>query len=122
MCNFRKQALPITTRASGLAGRRLMSQVILAVFRLSVIGNSPWKVRTLQLDAAPGAGLWKLAPLRRFTALVLMLRDAGQLNLDDPIEKYLPEFKIKATVNLIHAWQHPDGNLLLQRSWLAGGY
>lgn len=32
-----------------------------------------------------------------FTALMLMqLRDAGKLNLDDPIEKYLPEFKIKS--------------------------
>lgn len=32
-----------------------------------------------------------------FTALMLMqMRDAGKLNLDDPIEKYLPEFKIKS--------------------------
>ena len=32
-----------------------------------------------------------------FTALAVMqLRDAGKLNLDDPIEKYLPEFKIKS--------------------------
>jgi len=32
-----------------------------------------------------------------FTALMLMqLRDAGKLQLDDPIEKYLPEFKIKS--------------------------
>lgn len=32
-----------------------------------------------------------------FTALMLMqLRDAGYLSLDDPIEKYLPEFKIKS--------------------------
>ena len=32
-----------------------------------------------------------------FTALMLMqLRDAGKLSLDDPIEKYLPEFKIKS--------------------------
>src|SRR5215207_726529 len=32
-----------------------------------------------------------------FTALMLMqLRDAGKLTLDDPIEKYLPEFKIKS--------------------------
>jgi len=32
-----------------------------------------------------------------FTAVMLMqLRDAGKLNLDDPIEKYLPEFKIKS--------------------------
>ena len=32
-----------------------------------------------------------------FTATALMqLRDAGKLNLDDPIEKYLPEFKIKS--------------------------
>ena len=32
-----------------------------------------------------------------FTALMLMqLRDAGKLYLDDPIEKYLPEFKIKS--------------------------
>jgi CubicO group peptidase (beta-lactamase class C family) len=32
-----------------------------------------------------------------FTALMLMqLRDAGKLNLDDPIEKYLPQFKIKS--------------------------
>ena len=34
---------------------------------------------------------------KMFTALMLMqLRDAGKLNLDDPIEKYLPEFKIKS--------------------------
>ncbi len=32
-----------------------------------------------------------------FTALMLMqLRDAGKLQLDDPIETYLPEFKIKS--------------------------
>ena len=34
---------------------------------------------------------------KAFTALMLMqLRDAGKLHLDDPIEKYLPEFKIKS--------------------------
>ena len=34
---------------------------------------------------------------KAFTALALMqLRDAGKLQLDDPIEKYLPEFKIKS--------------------------
>ena len=34
---------------------------------------------------------------KSFTALMLMqLRDAGKLHLDDPIEKYLPEFKIKS--------------------------
>jgi CubicO group peptidase (beta-lactamase class C family) len=32
-----------------------------------------------------------------FTATMLMqLRDAGKLQLDDPIEKYLPEFKVKS--------------------------
>ena len=34
---------------------------------------------------------------KAFTAVMLMqLRDAGKLQLDDPIEKYLPEFKIKS--------------------------
>lgn len=34
---------------------------------------------------------------KAFTALMLMqLRDAGKLHVDDPIEKYLPEFKIKS--------------------------
>lgn len=34
---------------------------------------------------------------KAFTALMLMqLRDAGKLHLDDPIEKHLPEFKIKS--------------------------
>jgi CubicO group peptidase (beta-lactamase class C family) len=34
---------------------------------------------------------------KAFTALMLMqLRDEGKLHLDDPIEKYLPEFKIKS--------------------------
>src|SRR6185436_10914379 len=34
---------------------------------------------------------------KAFTALMLMqLRDDGKLHLDDPIEKYLPEFKIKS--------------------------
>ena len=33
-----------------------------------------------------------------FTDTMLMqLRDAGKLNLDDPIEKYLPEFRLKST-------------------------
>ena len=33
-----------------------------------------------------------------FNAVMLMqLRDAGKLNLDDPIEKYLPEFKMKSS-------------------------
>ena len=34
---------------------------------------------------------------KAFTALMLMqLSEAGKLHLDDPIEKYLPEFKIKS--------------------------
>ena len=33
-----------------------------------------------------------------FNAVMLMkLRDAGKLSLDDPIEKYLPEFKIRSS-------------------------
>ncbi len=33
-----------------------------------------------------------------FNAVMLMkLRDAGRLSLDDPIEKYLPEFKVKSS-------------------------
>ena len=33
-----------------------------------------------------------------FNAVMLMqLRDAGKLNLDDPIEKYLPEFKMRSS-------------------------
>src|SRR5204863_5112408 len=43
----------------------------------------------------PSIGFGSVTKL--FTALMLMqLRDAGKLNLDDPIEKYLPEFKIKS--------------------------
>jgi len=42
--------------------------------------------------------VYRLASVTKpFTALMLMqLRDAGKLHLDDPIEKYLPEFKIKS--------------------------
>ena len=30
------------------------------------------------------------------STMMMLLRDAGKLNLDDPLEKYLPEFKIKS--------------------------
>jgi CubicO group peptidase (beta-lactamase class C family) len=42
--------------------------------------------------------VYRLASVTKvFTALALMqLRDAGKLHLDDPIEKYLPELKIKS--------------------------
>jgi CubicO group peptidase (beta-lactamase class C family) len=40
--------------------------------------------------------IYRVASISKlFTATMLMqLRDAGKLNLDDPIEKYLPEFKV----------------------------
>lgn len=31
------------------------------------------------------------------STMMMMLRDAGKLNLDDPLEKYAPEFKIKSS-------------------------
>ena len=43
--------------------------------------------------------IYRIASITKlFTATMLMhLRDAGKLNLDDPIEKYLPQFKIKSS-------------------------
>lgn len=43
--------------------------------------------------------VYRIASITKlFTATMLMkLRDAGRLSLDDPIEKYLPEFKIKSS-------------------------
>lgn len=48
--------------------------------------------------AADSATVYRVGSITKvFTALMLMqLRDAGKLSLDDPIEKYLPEFKIKS--------------------------
>ncbi len=42
--------------------------------------------------------VYRIASITKlFTATMLMhLRDAGKLNLDDPLEKYLPQFKIKS--------------------------
>src|SRR5262245_31043893 len=50
-----------------------------------------------QIPADPQT-VYRLASVTKsFTALMLMqLRDEGKLHLDDPIEKYLPEFKIKS--------------------------
>lgn len=47
---------------------------------------------------ADSATVYRVGSITKvFTALMLMqLRDAGKLSLDDPIEKYLPEFKIKS--------------------------
>jgi CubicO group peptidase (beta-lactamase class C family) len=43
--------------------------------------------------------IYRVASITKlFTATMLMqLRDAGKLSLDDPIEKYLPEFQIKSS-------------------------
>ncbi|MEO8393175.1 MAG: serine hydrolase domain-containing protein, partial [Chloroflexota bacterium] len=30
------------------------------------------------------------------STMMMLLRDAGKVNLDDPVEKYLPEFRIKS--------------------------
>ncbi len=42
--------------------------------------------------------VYRIASITKlFTSTMMMLlRDAGQVNLDDPIEKYLPEFKIRS--------------------------
>lgn len=42
--------------------------------------------------------VYRIASITKlFTSTMLMqLRDAGKLNLDDPLEKYLPQFKIKS--------------------------
>src|SRR5215467_10417551 len=47
---------------------------------------------------ATAATVYRIGSITKlFTALMLMqLRDAGKLNLDDPIEKYVPEFQIKS--------------------------
>ena len=47
---------------------------------------------------ADSATVYRVGSITKvFTALMLMqLRDAGKVSLDDPIEKYLPEFKIKS--------------------------
>src|SRR3954467_7565827 len=31
------------------------------------------------------------------STMMMLLRDAGKVNLDDPVEKYLPEFKIRSS-------------------------
>jgi len=49
--------------------------------------------------------IYRIASITKlFTSTMLMqLRDAGKLSLDDPIEKFLPEFKIKSS----HIDAHP---------------
>ncbi|OAI48125.1 hypothetical protein AYO44_08005 [Planctomycetaceae bacterium SCGC AG-212-F19] len=49
-----------------------------------------------KIPAAPGT-IYRIASISKlFTAVAIMqLRDQGKLRLDDPIEKYLPWFKIK---------------------------
>lgn len=43
--------------------------------------------------------VYRIASITKlFTATMLMhLRDAGKLNLDDPLEKYVPQFKLKSS-------------------------
>jgi CubicO group peptidase (beta-lactamase class C family) len=49
--------------------------------------------------AADERTVYRIASITKlFTSTMLMrLRDAGKLSLDDPLEKYLPQFKIKST-------------------------
>ncbi len=49
--------------------------------------------------AADARSVYRCASITKlFTStMMMMLRDAGKLNLDDPLEKYVPEFKIRSS-------------------------
>jgi len=77
----------------------------------------------LALDTAGYASLAKKSPMREDTvfwiasmsksltgAALMMLVDEGKVSLDDPVEKYLPEFKgqqVKETDGTLHPPKHP---------------
>lgn len=57
-------------------------------------GYADW-ARKRPADAKSVYDIGSISKLFNATALML-LRDAGKLSLDDPIEKYLPEFKFRS--------------------------
>ena len=74
-----------------------MSSAIL--YDQSVIWKQGYGYANLEARiAADERSVYRCASITKlFTSTMMMiLRDAGKLNLDDPIEKYLPEFKIKS--------------------------
>jgi CubicO group peptidase (beta-lactamase class C family) len=81
------------------------------------------KNKVLDLEAAGYASLANKTPMRKDAvfwiasmsksltgAALMMLIDEGKVSLDDPVEKYLPEFKgqqIKDADGIMHAPKHP---------------
>lgn len=49
--------------------------------------------------AADSRSVYRCASITKLfvSTMMMMLRDAGKLNLDDPLEKYAPEFKVKSS-------------------------
>ncbi len=81
------------------------------------------KDKVLDLDAAGYASLANKTPMRKDAVFwiasmsksltgtaLMMLVDEGKVSLDDPVEKFLPEFKgqqVKAPDGTLHAAKHP---------------
>lgn len=66
----------------------MLSPWFVCSFVLSVIGISSWLIIDLQLD-----GVSYL--LSKLCVYIVKLLDEGKLNLDDPVQKYVPNFPEK---------------------------
>ena len=70
------------------------------VYEQSLIWQHGYGYANLEKQIQPDErSVYRCASITKlFTSTMMMiLRDAGKLNLDDPIEKYVPEFKIKSS-------------------------
>jgi D-alanyl-D-alanine carboxypeptidase len=63
-----------------------------------------------QVPARPETVFWIASVTKQFTAAaIVMLADRGQLLLDDPLSKFLPEFPGARKVTLRHLLSHTSG-------------
>ena len=76
------------------------------IAHLGVIGHAgPGKTRAMRKDSI----FWIASMTKPVTAVaVLMLQDEGKLSVDDPVEKYIPEFRGNG-VTLRHMLTHTSG-------------
>jgi serine-type D-Ala-D-Ala carboxypeptidase len=76
------------------------------------LGKIGWRQNAPAVD--PGATIYDLASLTKVVATgsaVVLLADEGELSLDDPVGRFLPEFRdgAKARVTIRHLLTHTSG-------------
>lgn len=84
--------------AAEARARRIPGLSVAVVSGQGVLWSKGYGFANLEgrIPATPGT-LYRVASVTKvFTAAMLMqLRDAGKLSLDDPVERYLPEFRLR---------------------------